>query len=228
MSTRPAGIRVRLGVTKMTDGIIVPILKSSLKGLTDNADLFTKPPIDLGAYAAAVASYEDSLPAAMDGSKTAVERKNKPRADAIRMYTMLGHYVEGHCNNAMATFVLLGFQPITVTRTATPPASESIRKVEPGVNSGQIVVTPMRLPEAGSYELRWAPVPPDGVPTAWTNLLFTKVRPPRIISGLTPGTIYAFQIRALVKSGLTDWSDSVTLMCVQRPLIARNESPSRE
>ena len=189
MSESSVGIRVRLGLTKMVDGIIVSILKCSLKGLAANAEIFTKPPIDLAAYAAAIASYEDSLPAAMDGGKTAVEQKNKFRGEAIRMYTILGHYVEGHCNNDMATFVLSGFQPITLTRPPAPPASEAIRKVEPGANSGQIVVTPMRLPGAKSYEMRWAPVPPGGVPTTWTNLLFTNVRPATIISGLMPGDI---------------------------------------
>ena len=42
----------------------------------------------------------------------------------------------------------------------------------------------------------------QGVPTAGTAPF----------EGLTPGTIYAFQIRALGRLGLTDWSDSVTKM----------------
>src|SRR5262249_43361689 len=165
MAQTSPGIRVRLGLTKLTDGIILPILKSSLKGLADNPDIFIKPPIETGVYAAAITSYEDSLPAAMDGGKTAVELKNKFRAEAIRMYTVLGHYVAGQCHNDMAAFVLSGFQPITLTRTPAPPASESIRKVEPAANSGQIAVTPMRLSGAKAYEMRWAPVPPGGVPT---------------------------------------------------------------
>jgi hypothetical protein len=72
----------------------------------------------------------------------------------------------------------------------------------------------MRLAGAKAYELRWAPVPAGGVPATWTNLLLTNIRPAPIISDLTPGAIYAFQARALVKGGLSDWSDSVTIMCV--------------
>ena len=32
------------------------------------------------------------------------------------------------------------------------------------------------------------------------------------VTGLTPGTTYAFQMRALGRLGYTDWSDSVTRM----------------
>jgi hypothetical protein len=214
MSEKRSRIRMRLGLTKMTDGVLLPILKGSLKGLTDNKNIFTKPPVDLADYSAAVAAYEDSIPAAMDGGKTAVQQKNKLRDDPIRMYTLLGHYVEAHSNHDMATFLLSGFQAVDTTRTPMPPASESIRKLEPGANSGQIVVTPMRFPGAKAYELRWAPLPPGGVPNTWTNLLLTNIRPATIISDLTPGTIYAFQARALVKGGFTDWGDSVTIMCI--------------
>jgi hypothetical protein len=198
----------------MTDGVLVPILKGSLKGLTNNKDIFPKLPFDLTDYSAAITSYEDSIPAAIDGGKTAGEQKNKLRDDAIRVYTLLGHYVEAHSNHDMATFLLSGFQAVETKRTPKPPASESIRKVEPGPNSGQIVIVPTRLPGAKAYQLRWAPVSPGGTPATWTDLLLTSVRPATIISDLTPGTIYAFQARALVKGGFNDWSDSVTLMCV--------------
>ena len=40
-----------------------------------------------------------------------------------------------------------------------------------------------------------------------------SVRPSTTIAGLTPGTTYAFQVRALTKNGYTDWSDSVTIIC---------------
>jgi hypothetical protein len=206
-------VRARLGLTKMVDGLIVPILKSSLKGLTANLDTFSKPSVNLGEYSAAISAYEDSLPAAMDGGKTAVEQKNKLRDVAIGMYALLARYVEHHCNDDMATFLLSGFQAVPSTRTQTPPASESIRKVEPGANSGQIKVTLMPFRRGKSYELRWATVPAGGVPANWITIPLTHIRPATLISDLTPGTVYAFQVRALADSRFTDWSDSVTFMC---------------
>ena len=67
---------------------------------------------------------------------------------------------------------------------------------------------------AGSYELRWAPVPAGGVPTAWMTQPIVNVRSATVVTGLTPGTTYAFQARAVLQSGYTDWTDSVTKMAV--------------
>ena len=67
---------------------------------------------------------------------------------------------------------------------------------------------------AVSYELRRGAVGADGAVAAWTIQPVAKVRPPVSLTGLTPGTTYAFQVRALTKSGYTDWSESVTRICV--------------
>ena len=57
------------------------------------------------------------------------------------------------------------------------------------------------------------PTNPGGAPPpSWTNQLVASVKAPINFSGLTPGTTYAFQARALVKDKYTDWSDSVTFM----------------
>ena len=59
--------------------------KSSSKGLTENAMIFPKPPIALADHQAATDAYEASIPAALDGSKTAVASKNKLLRAAMRM-----------------------------------------------------------------------------------------------------------------------------------------------
>ena len=96
----------------------------------------------------------------------------------------------------------------------TPPAAESIRKIDPGAVSGQVVIALMKYPVAVSYEVRWAPVPAGGVAGAWTNMPIAKLRPSTTIFGLTPATAYLFQVRAVTKAGYTDWSDSVTHIVV--------------
>jgi hypothetical protein len=206
-------IHARQGLTKMVDGQIAPLLKSSLKGLTANPDIFSTLPIRLEEYSNAISAYDESIPAAMEGSKTAIEQKKKLRHEAIRLYTVLAHYVEHQCNDDMATFLLSGFQAAPSTRAQTPPVSESIRKIEHGANSGQIEVTLMPFHRAKSYELRWAPVSAGGISTTWMTRSLTHIRPAAVISDLIPGTVYAFQVRALADSHFTDWSDSVTLMC---------------
>jgi hypothetical protein len=210
----PIPIRASLGLTKMTDGIVLPLLKSSLKGLSANSAIFNKPPVDLATYSTGIDSYEASIPPALDGSKTAVEQKKKLRAAVLKMYSLLARYVETNCNDDMATFLLSGFHSKpTGTKVAAPPVSETIRKLEQGANSGQISVKLMKNRAAASYELRWAPVPPGGAPISWVNQPITLVKTAITISSLTPGTTYAFGVRALINNSYTDWSDSVTLMC---------------
>ena len=91
--------------------------------------------------------------------------------------------------------------------------SESIRKIEPGTISGEVVVGVLAVPGAVSYELRWAPIVSGGTPGTWTNLPVARIRPQTSLAGLTPGTACVFQARALTRSGLTGWSESVTRTC---------------
>jgi hypothetical protein len=52
----------------------------------------------------------------------------------------------------------------------------------------------------------------NGNPGPWTTETMTTVKKGMLIGNLTPGTVYAFQVRALGPLGSTDWSDSVTMM----------------
>jgi len=208
-----APIHAVVGLTHFADGVVSPMLDASLNGLQAHADIYNKPPVDLTAYAGAITSFKNSIPAALDGSKAAIALKNKLRAAAIKMYKQQAHYVEANCNDDMSTFLLSGFQAKASTKMLTPSASESIRKLQPGANSGQVKITPMRYKAATAYEIRWAPIPAGGAASNWTSLSVTGVRPPTTIAGLMPGTTYGFQVRALTRNGYTDWSDSVTIIC---------------
>jgi hypothetical protein len=57
--------------------------------------------------------------------------------------------------------------------------------------------------------LRWAPILAGNF-GQWTNMAVTKTRPATLVTGLTPGTTYAFQVPSLIDGGYSDWSDSVT------------------
>jgi hypothetical protein len=203
------------GLKKMKDGVLAPYLDATVKGLRANAAIYTKPPIDLVTYGNEISDYDASITASLDGSKTAIALKNKLKAGTIKLYGQMAKYVEAKCNDDLATFLLSGFQPRSSIRTKSPAASSAIRKLKHGANSGEIDATLIRVADAASYEVRCAPVPPGGTPGAWTITPVAKVKSPAKITGLTPGTLYAFQARALLKtSRYTDWSDSVTLMSV--------------
>ena len=84
MSTKVKRIRARLALFKMPDGDLKPLLHGSLKGLSENATIFPRPPVELAAYKAAIEAYEAAIPAALDGSKPPLRRKTacvRPRSE---------------------------------------------------------------------------------------------------------------------------------------------------
>jgi len=74
-------------------------------------------------------------------------------------------------------------------------------------------VTLLSQQDALSYQLRWAPVGPGGTPENWTERPVGRAKQAALVTGLTPGTAYAFQVRAVTGAGYTDWSESVTRIC---------------
>jgi hypothetical protein len=51
-------------------------------------------------------------------------------------------------------------------------------------------------------------------PGAWTTIAAASIQKPITISGLTPTTIYGFQVQALGVLGYSDWSPITTIICV--------------
>jgi hypothetical protein len=174
---------------------------------------FPFPPVDLAVLKAAIESLVALMAAAADGSKKVIAEKNEQREAVIRMLRMLGRYVEVTSKNDMSIFQTSGFEPASSTKVQSPPLSETIRRIEHGANSGQLVVWLKAFPQAYSYEFRYAALDKDGLPQTWTVQVVATVRPASILKELTPGRVYAFQARWLGKTGHTDWSDSVTFMC---------------
>ena len=175
---------------------------------------FPNPPADLAALKTAIEIFSALIAQALDGSKKVIAQKNKQREAIINMLRLLGRYVEVVSNGDMAIFQTSGFQPASTTKAASQPLSETIRKIAHGDNSGQVKIWVRAIRGASSYEVRHAPSVNGAAPTAWTSLGVSTVKTPAIVTGLTPATTYVFQARALVKNTFTDWSDSVTFICI--------------
>jgi hypothetical protein len=213
MSTKPKKIKAVVGLTKMGDGNITPLLDGALKGLTTNATIYPKPPVDLPTLEATINAYKAAIPVAIDGSKTAIAQKNKLRDIAVKFYTLNAHYVEATCGEDMATFLLSGYQAVNPVKAAAAPLPvPSIEAVVQGPNSGQLKVTIAPLPKVVALELRHGAVPAGGgTPAAWIQEMIATKKPV-IYENLTPGTVYMFQVRAFGRLGFTDWSDPVSRM----------------
>jgi len=127
------------------------------------------------------------------------------------MIRQLGHYVEANCKDDMATFLSSGFAPIA-RPGASRPVSTHISSVDNGL-TGQMIVRAKSSRNTHSLQVRYAPAGAGGAPGTWVTESFTNGRS-MAIYGLTPGTNYTFQVRALGSLGQSDWSDAVTRMCI--------------
>lgn len=211
-NVKPKKIRAIVGLDKMADGNVTPLLDGSLKGLSAHPELFPQPPVDLKTYGTGISAYEAAIPAALDGSKTAVAQKNKLRRSAVRMYGLNAKYVENNCNDDMATFLLSGFQAASTVKVPPQPLPQPvIKSVVQGPNSGQLKVVVGPVPKALSCVIRRAQQPAAGATPTWIEDTVTTKKPV-IYSNLIPGTIYLFQVKALGRLGYTDYSDTVSRM----------------
>ena len=99
-----------------------------------------------------------------------------------------------------------------MTRTKQPVAQPHILGVENG-NSGEMIVRAESIYNAHSFEVRYTPFGAGGAPGTSSMVGFTSPRS-MSIKGLTPGTVYTFQVRALGALGQSDWSDLASRMCI--------------
>ena len=201
------------GYTAMSDADIVQRGTAAQTGLTGNSN-FQNLPVDLAVLKTDIESLSALIAESLDGSKKVIAQKNKQREAVIKMLLLLGRFVEVHCNGDMAIFTSSGFVPAATAKVPPAPLPlPVIRSVDHGVISGEIVVQVEAIPKAVHYEIRYGAQVNGAAPGSWTSKVVTKVKPPVGFQALTPGTVYAFQVRALGKVGYTDWTDSAICMC---------------
>jgi hypothetical protein len=206
-------IKAATGFRRMNPDAVYSAANAIYTGLNGNTNIpAPPPPFDLPALLAANQSLSAANSAALDGGTKAVSQRNHHKEVVVKLLDQLAKYVEANCKEDMTIFLSSGFKAKSFTKATPATASESIRYVKPGSSSGQAQAKLVAVPGASSYELRWAPVPAGGVPGAWISQPVTNIRSATVVTGLTPGTTYAFQARAVIQSAYTDWSDSVTLM----------------
>ena len=202
-----------LSLTRVSGAELLSTANGVNTGIAGHSAIFTNVPIDMAAFKSQIDKYQIAFNDSKDGGKKAIIEASKQKDALVEMLRVLARYVEMISKNDMATFLLSGFKPAATTRNPSQPLKPAkIKKIKPGV-SGQLLVSPEPQPGALSYDIRWAPLGAAGSPGTWVISTVTSAKSAAPINGLTPGTNYAFQVRALGKLGYTDWSDSVTRIC---------------
>jgi hypothetical protein len=214
LKNSPITIKAQLGLSKMHARILLERANAVLAGLYSDPDDFGKPPIEEAVFKSNLDLLSTKITASLDGGKQAIAERDHQSAVVIKMMHQLAHHAEVNCKDEMATFIKSGFSAVSTVKAKKQPLSEFIRNIVYGPLSGQVLVTIVAVAAASSYELRWAPVGPGGTPGSWVSRIVAKTRPASPVTGLTPGTTYAFQVRSLIEAVYSDWSDSVTRMAM--------------
>jgi hypothetical protein len=159
-----------------------------------------------------LANFGQAIAAASVGGPADTADKNSKRDVLISQLRQLAGYVQDNHDNALAKLLASGFEAVSTNRASAPLGKPKIVDILNG-NSGQLVVRIGPITNAKCYELRYALIPPNGVPGPWQNGgLFTNSRA-LSANALTPGGNYQFQARAIGGStGYSDWSDPVSHM----------------
>src|SRR5207247_10382111 len=191
-TTKQHPIKEVLDLRKLTAEVVLSTSTHIFTEIYNNPN-FTPPqapapPVDQATLKSANDALASAIGAAVDGGKKAIAQKKAQREVVVKLLTQLAHYAEANCKDDMTIFVSSGFTAKSSIRNTTPPVSESIKKIAPGPDSGQIRLSLMHYPGAARYEIRWAPVGDAGVPGAWTiEAVGEVVRAPASIPRVKPG-----------------------------------------
>jgi len=198
--------------TKVPD--LLTTAQTVLTDMTAAVSVFTAPPVPLATLQTDIAALTASSAASTDGSKKSIAQRNKDRHALEQDLSLLGAYVVKVANGDPAVVTTSGFTPAPPRAKSAPKplAQPSISSIAQGV-SGQLLISVTPVTGAHSYDVRFAPLA-NGVPGTWTIQTVTQAKKPVTFNGLTPGTTYSFQVRALGKAGYTDWSDSSNRMSI--------------
>ena len=212
-SKKAAPVRAVTNFASLSDSELFTLAMAIIKGLRGNA-AFPNPSVDLTAFGTTATTFSEATAAALDGGRIATALRDKERKLVIQDLKLLAVYVENNCNDDPAILATSGFTVKTPVKTkGQPVAAPSFKSLDLGANSGQITVTLKKVTGAKVYFVRYAPMT-GGSPGPWTTVPIPKINVKTTISGLTPGVTYAFQTQSLGSVGLSDWSDSTTMMCI--------------
>jgi hypothetical protein len=206
-------IRVKMGYFGEPDKDITGQAIAAVDGLTRNPN-FPNPLVDLATFKTENEAYASAIAAALDGGKKAIVDRNEQGVVVIKMLRQLGHWVEANCKDDLSILKSSGFQPASTTKSPAQPLQWAGNHHQSSERSEQRPASGQGRPSRQGAVLYRAlcGYRGDGKLAPWTELPPFSSSNFLFVDGLTPGTTYAFQVRALGRLGYTDWSDSVTRM----------------
>ena len=148
MTTKVKKLKALLGLDGTSDPELLKQLNAAHDCMNGNP-AFSNSPVDMPTFKAGIDKLTVLVTDAEDGGKKAISAKKRQRAELVKQYTLLGHYVEAVSNDDPAVFHTSGFILAPTTRALPQPLHPaSFEWIDRGPLTGQVVVKPRTLPKA--------------------------------------------------------------------------------
>ena len=202
-------IHVSLSFAQKKDAPLLVFSRGVHDAFVANAAQVTTSPVTAATLDTANTDFSTKMAATVQGGKTATTDKENSRSALLNLLRQIAAWLEGKAQGNVDLITLLGFEWVERGANAqTPLDKPSITAI---LNSAttQLQLRAVAVANARSYEVQWR----IGA-GAWTGAgTFPSTRA-IVVTGLSPGTLYEFRLRAIGGStGQSDWSDSVSHMC---------------
>ena len=205
-------LRVHLGFAKARDRSLEETATAVSGSLYGNP-AYPAPPVTKAALDAAKTAFDTAIAAAMMGGPVATADKNNQRAALITLLRQLAGYVQASHHDDLAVLLSSGFHAVSTNRApAATIAPPRFRDILNG-GTGQIILRVVAMKNIRVFQVRYAVVGPNGALGPHLDGGLHNDSRALIIGGLTPGTSYLFQVKAVAGAKKeSDWSDPMQHM----------------
>jgi hypothetical protein len=185
---------------------LIVMAQRIVAAMTNNSN-FPNPPKALTDVTQDIQSLSLAQQSALGRGKGAAQARNLARRLVISDLRQLQSYVQVVADAAgsiQAAEVIITSAAMNVRKTAA--RTKAPLDARHGGVSGAVLLIAKALADRASYQWSWSS---DG--KSWVSLP-TTLQARTMVSGLTAGTVYYFRVRGVLKTGETDWSQTVALL----------------
>jgi len=199
-------IKVSLGFARLSDGELDNFAQGVTNAITGNST-YPTPPVTIPNLQAATDDFTAKMAAAQTGGPADTAAKNNSRQVLLGDLRQVATYVQLKCNNDLSLLLTSGFEAQSTNRASSPlEKPQGLLIKNDGTGRLAAKVDPVR--NTSMYEGR-----AKGPTGDWLPSVFSGDSQRITFSGLTPGTMYTIEVRALGGStGQSDWSDASSHM----------------
>ena len=199
--------RISYSFVQLPDMAIADYTDTIVIALTGNAG-FPALPVSLTVIGTQKTDYLTKLTATAQGGTLATIAKNDARDVLITSLRQTAAYVQSVASQDLQLLVSSGFQPVSTNRAQAPLDTPLVLDIDNSVTT-LLILRMQPVVNARSYQVQYKSGTGDWVAAG----TFTQAR--RIVlSGLTPGTVYTVQARAVGGStGYSVWSAPQPRIC---------------